>query len=103
MIEVFRTENPPFQGEVFYTIISEDTGSIVIDTEAGTIDLSRVAGIFGSGEVAGIVGGGDFPRTAMVTVMPHDIGRRLYRMRAGGSYIWQAESDPDRAARIAAG
>lgn len=68
---------PADPGEVFYTIRPEDAGKAVIDTEAGPVRVGEFLGI----------------------VLPGDAGRRLYRRRVGGSYLWQAENHAQRSDR----
>lgn len=86
--EVFKPaeEESTDPGRIFYTITREDIGKSSIKTMAGVIGLSDVIGY----------------------VQRIDVGKRLYRVPTNGgiegqpvSWIWQAESDTQRDARLA--
>ena len=82
--EVFGVKAAPADpGRGFYTITEADVRKSVIQTEIGPISLGDVIG----------------------HVLPGDVGKRLYRVHVNdpaGGWIWQAENDGQRDARLAA-
>jgi hypothetical protein len=84
MKEVFKPtpDEPADPGRVFYTITADDVGKTVIITTIGAVYVRDISGGVHEG----------------------DVGRRLYRVPVNGEpviWIWQAENDAQRDARLA--
>lgn len=89
MKEVFRDTDPRsdrtvfHDGDVFYTIMKEDTGAESIPTQVGTINAWQVIGW-------------KFP-----AVVSSDTGRRLYRRSdSDGHYFWRTETGLEYRSRL---
>jgi hypothetical protein len=81
MKEIFKPapDEPADPGRVYYTLTADDVGKRVIVTTIGAIHVGDIMG----------------------AVLPIDVGKRLYRVPGGsGLWLWQAENDDQRDARL---